>query len=137
VSTASLDRALTATWPLSRAEEIPPHHRKEFMLRGSGASEGLMRARPDLRRLVHFVRQNLQDEQWSIGGAFDLVLCRNVLIYFTNETRGAVMDRLVSVLAPEGVLLLGHAESMRGRGDVRVAIPNVYVRCAGSSDDER
>jgi chemotaxis protein methyltransferase CheR len=82
LSTRVLEHARAATWPIARAEEIPLAYRKAFMLRGTGSQQGLMRAAPELRKLVRFQHLNLNDASYPIEGRFDLILCRNVLIYF-------------------------------------------------------
>jgi chemotaxis protein methyltransferase CheR len=128
LSTRALEQARDATWPITRAEEIPLAYRKAFMLRGTGSQQGRMRAGPELRRLVRFERINLSDARYPALGRFDLILCRNVLIYFDDATRAAVLDRLISRLAPGGYLLLGAAEGVRGLDRrVRSAAPSVYA----------
>jgi chemotaxis protein methyltransferase CheR len=87
-----------------------------------------MRAGPELRRLVRFQRLNLNDSAYPIEGFFDLILCRNVLIYFDERTRRAVLERLISRLAPRGYLLLGAAEGLRGLDTrVRSVVPTIYA----------
>ena len=123
-----LEQARNATWPIARADEIPAAYRQAFMLRGTGSQQGRMRAGPELRALVRFQRLNLNDPSYPIEGRFDLILCRNVLIYFDDATRRAVIDRLIARLAPRGYLLLGAAEGLRGLdARVRSVLPTVYV----------
>ncbi len=68
------------------------------------------RVRPEVRNLVSFVRQNLVADPVPLGGAFDVVFCRNVLIYFSPETAAAALYRLVGALVPGGTLVLGPVE---------------------------
>ena len=83
---------------------------------------------PAIRSLVRFERQNLCADAYP-KGPFDVVLCRNVLIYFDTETRDHVVERLVERLGPKGLLLLGHAESLTGtRHGLRYAGPLTYGR---------
>jgi chemotaxis protein methyltransferase CheR len=73
----------------------------------------------EVRSMVRFAPANLADPLdpvWS-RGPYDIVLCRNVLMYFAPETARAIVDRIVRMLAPDGVLMLGHAESLRGLSD--------------------
>jgi chemotaxis protein methyltransferase CheR len=127
LSTRVLEKARGATWPIASAEEIPIAYRKAFMLRGTGGQQGRMRAGPELRRLVRFERLNLNDASYGVEGSFDLILCRNVLIYFDETTRRAVLERLIQRLAPRGYLLLGAAEGLRGlEGRLRSVVPAVY-----------
>jgi chemotaxis protein methyltransferase CheR len=68
------------------------------------------RVRPEVRALVSFARHNLVADPVPEGGGFDVVFCRNVLIYFSPETAAAALHRLVGALAPGGLLVLGPVE---------------------------
>jgi chemotaxis protein methyltransferase CheR len=128
LSTKILDRARAATWPLTKSAEIPEAYLKAFMLKGFGAYEGTMRAGPEVRALVKFDRLNLNGDDWPPAGSFDLVFCRNVLIYFDKVTKEKVVDKLVDRLVPGGNLFLGHAESLGGFATrVHSVIPTVYA----------
>ena len=69
------------------------------------------------RQQVTFRKQNLVDATYSLGGKFDVVLCRNVLTYFDGPTKNAVLGRLAQHLNPGGFLILGAAESVVGLTD--------------------
>jgi chemotaxis protein methyltransferase CheR len=132
LSTKILDRARAATWPLQKAAEIPESYLKAFMLKGFGAYEGTMRAGPEIRSLIQFRQLNLNADDWPPAQSFDLVFCRNVLIYFDRVTKEKVVTRLLDRLVPTGHLFLGHAESLGGFTDrVRSIIPTVY--CLGTA----
>jgi len=129
LSTRALRSAQEAVWPESRADDIPPHYRKAFMLKGTADKEGLMKAGPEIRALMRFERMNLNAGPYAVGGPFDLILCRNVLIYFDGPSRAAVITRLFDALAPDGRLLLGHAENLAGTGRRGRPIgPAVYAK---------
>lgn len=131
LSTRALERAKAGLWPAERAAEIPRAYLKAFMLRGTGAREGVMKAGPGIRSVLHFERVNLNQTRYPVRGPFDLVLCRNVLIYFDSASRARVVSRLLGHLAPDGHLLLGHAESLTGLTDrARSVGPTVYVHAA-------
>lgn len=127
ISTRVLERARAAVWSIDRAEGIPEPYLKRYMLRGLGAHEGTMKAGPELRALVRFERINLMDDSYPVGGRFDLVFCRNVLIYFDAPTKERVVGNLLKHLEPGGQLFLGHAESMLGMTHrLRRVGPTVY-----------
>lgn len=127
LSTRALEHARRAIWPLEKAEEIPSDYLHAYMLRGKDAQRGNMKAGPEIRRLVSFRRMNLNEEARPAPGLFDLILCRNVLIYFDAETRASVVSRLLGCLRPGGYLFLGHAESLNGSTDrAQTLIPTVY-----------
>jgi chemotaxis protein methyltransferase CheR len=127
LSTKVLDRAAAGIWPIEKAKEIPEPHRKAFMLRGYGAQEGLMKAGPEIRQIIRFARVNLVGDAWPGGPPFDLVFCRNVLIYFERQAKTTVVQRLLERLDPRGYLFLGHAESLGGFAvRARAVLPTVY-----------
>jgi len=127
LSSSALARAVAAEWPIEKSGEIPGQLLKRFMLRGTGSKEGLMAAGGELRSAVRFRRLNLAGNEYPKEKDFDLVFCRNVIIYFDSRTKAEVIDRLLQHVAPHGYLVLGHAESICG-ADVRVQrhIPAVY-----------
>ncbi len=136
LSTRVLDRARNGVWSLDKAKEIPDAYLKAFMLRGFGSQEGLMKAGPELHGLVRFARLNLNGDGWPALGQFDLVFCRNVLIYFDRVTKLRVVDRLLDRLASAGYLFLGHAESLGGfTTRARPVLPTVY--CVAPTGKER
>ena len=128
ISTRVLRRAEEAVWPVDKAKEIPTSLLRRYMLRGTRSQEGQMKAGPLLRSAVRFTRNNLNSAHYTVSGPFDLILCRNVLIYFDTETKRRVVQRLLDLLAPDGYLFLGHAESLTGLSDrARSVGPTVYV----------
>ena len=134
LSTRVLERARAGLYRIDKAAEIPNAYRKAFMLRGTGSQEGHMKAGPEIRSLVRFERVNLNQARYPVPGPFDLVFCRNVLIYFDAAAKAQVVKRLLDQLAPEGHLLLGHAESLTGLTPrARSVGPTVYVHAAKTS----
>ncbi len=128
LSTRVLDAAARATWPIERTREIPGASLRRYMLRGTGSQQGFIRATPELRSCVAVRRLNLDAEDYP-AEPFDLVFCRNVLIYFQPERRDRVLRRLIAGLVTDGLLFVGHAESVRSSVDgVRCVAPTIYVR---------
>jgi chemotaxis protein methyltransferase CheR len=128
LSSRVLDRAQAATWSMEKSGDIPPRYLKRYMLRGTGAQEGKMKAGADIRSLVTFRRFNLNDEFWSLETEqFDLVFCRNVLMYFDAGRRERVLRRILKSLPPRGYLFLGDAESLSGFAGIRMVAPSVYT----------
>jgi chemotaxis protein methyltransferase CheR len=106
------------------------------MLKGTGKQEGQMKAGAEIRSMIRFERLNLNDNVYPVTSLFDLILCRNVLIYFDAERRVRVVDRLLERLSPAGFFFVGHAERLNGLSNKVVSIlPTIYVRVGESSVD--
>ncbi len=78
------------------------------------AGPGRWRVAAEPRRLVAFREMSLADPSWRVEGPFDVVLCRNVLMYLEDSRRRAALERIAAVLAPDGLLLLDPAEHLGG-----------------------
>jgi chemotaxis protein methyltransferase CheR len=132
LSSRVLDSARKAVWPIAKSVEIPQGYLKRFMLKGSGAQAGNMKAGPEILSVVRFERLNLNDDLYSAGARFDVIFCRNVLIYFDAQSRRRVIERLLNQLAPSGYFFVGHAETLNGVTErVRSIMPTIYVHGAG------
>lgn len=128
LSTQVLETAKSATWDFAKSSEIPDNYLKAFMLRGYGEQEGKMKAGPEIRSLINFYRLNLNEAKYPVTGKFDLIFCRNVLIYFDLETRTQVVRRLLENISAAGFLFVGHAESLHTMaGELRRVVPTIYT----------
>lgn len=129
ISTKVLERAVGAIYPMERLGEIPPELHKPYLLRGTGSRAGTFRIGPNTRSAVRFQRENLVTSDFAPLGHFDLVLCRNVLMYFKPETRREVVLRLIRQLEGEGHLFVGHSESLHGLDlGIETMAPTIYRR---------
>ncbi len=127
ISLEVLDRASSGVYPIEQATRIPQRCLEKFFLRGRGSEAGKMKVRTDLRSMVKFGRLNLNAPRYGFRQPFDLILCRNVLIYFGREEKMRVVHRFLDLLVEDGLLMLGHAESLQGETDrVRCVCPSVY-----------
>lgn len=114
-------------WDVSKCNDIPPDYMHAFMLRGLGENQGKFKAAPSIR-IVRFMRLNLNEVPYPAIGKFDLIFCRNVLIYFDGESRARVVGNLPKHLAPRGYLFVGHAESLNSMSpSLQCVIPTVYL----------
>ena len=134
ISTRVLARARLGVWPVEKARQIPTSYLKSFMLRGTGTQEGKMKAGLEIQRAVRFEHLNLiEGQSSSLSAGFDLIFCRNVLIYFQPETKARVVNRLLRHLSPEGYLFVGHSESLNHLTDcMRSVVPTVYTHASTS-----
>lgn len=93
------------------ARGLSSQRQQRFFLRGSHGNAGLMRVKPEVARLVEFKTFNLIQKPWPAGEAFDLVFCRNVMIYFNAQTQRQVLQQMHGVMAPGSLLYVGHSEN--------------------------
>jgi chemotaxis protein methyltransferase CheR len=112
LSTKVLAHARTGIWPAERISGVPVEYQRKFLLKGYGPDKGKIKAGEELRRVLRFQRLNLTHEPCTVSGPFDLIFCRNVLIYFQWDLKVQVVNRLGKLLAPGGYMFLGHAESL-------------------------
>ncbi len=96
---------------IERLDKMAPERAKRFFLRGKGEQEGLVRVRPELRQLVTFKQLNLLAEKWPVSGQFDVIFCRNVMIYFDKATQKKILARFVPLMKPHALLFAGHSEN--------------------------
>lgn len=118
IDTDVLARAKNGIYTLAQAKHIPESLLHRYFLNGQGVHEGEVMAKPVLKALIHFNRLNLQDEPWPMQALFDVILCRNVLIYFDKPTQQKLFQRMGSALKKDGYLMLGHSEAMHGLDDI-------------------
>ena len=95
-----------------RIEMLPINLKKRYLLRSKDRSSPTIRIIPDLRRKVTFQRLNFMDAYYSVPENFDIIFCRNVLIYFDRDTQERVINKLATKLKPNGYFFLGHSESI-------------------------
>ncbi len=84
---------------------------KKWFKRGRGTHDGMVRVVPALQELITFKQLNLL-ESWPFYGSFDLIFCRNVLIYFNKATQKELAERYANIMQDDATLFLGHAESL-------------------------
>ncbi len=112
--TAVLQTGTQAIYPEAAVQAVPVELRHRYLLRSRDRTRELVRIVPGLRSWVQFARFNLMAEDYGVDRDFDVIFCRNVLIYFDKPTQQAVLQRLCRHLRPGGYLFLGHSESVAG-----------------------
>jgi chemotaxis protein methyltransferase CheR len=117
IDTKVLATAQRGVYPAD-ARGLSPQRLQKHMLRGTGANAGFMRARPELQKMIEFRTFNLMANAWSLGEPFDMVFCRNVMIYFDHETQRRVLERIHSVMKPGSLLFVGHSENFTDSRDL-------------------
>lgn len=112
ISTKILSKAIEAIYPERCVTDIPMAFRKKYLLRSKNKENPTVRIVPQLRSKVQFKRINLVGEAIDLEADFDLIFCRNVLIYFDRKTQEEVVNKLLLKLKPGGYLFIGHSESI-------------------------
>ena len=134
IDTEVLGRARRGSYALEAAEDMNPERLRRFFLKGVGSNEGRIMVRPELQAMVRFSQCNLQGNNWPTGDRFDVIFCRNVMIYFSRESQRQVLDRFIGVLRPGGLLFVGHSESYAtGHAALRNCGKTAYERRADDS----
>jgi chemotaxis protein methyltransferase CheR len=128
LSSRMLDHARRGTYDGDHLREVPPMLISKYFTCVETNPVRRYRVIESLRRLVRFARLNLMGE-WPMKGPFDVIFCRNVMIYFDKPSQERLIDRFWGLLRPEGVLFIGHAESLAGsHHKFRYVQPAVYVK---------
>ncbi|HEX3139340.1 MAG TPA: CheR family methyltransferase, partial [Rhizobacter sp.] len=113
----------------AEARGLSPERLRAHFLRGKAANSGSIRVKPELARLIEFRSHNLMDTHWSLGEPFDIVFCRNVMIYFDAPTQRRVLERMHAVMKPRSLLFVGHSENFTESKDLfRLRGKTVYER---------
>ncbi|MBI3206926.1 MAG: protein-glutamate O-methyltransferase CheR [Myxococcales bacterium] len=124
ISPRVLDTARAGAYPKATLEGVSPAQRARFF----EATDQGARVRPELRARVQFAQLNLLGH-WPMRGPFDVIFCRNVMIYFDEPTRVRLVSRFRELLAPGGWLLIGHSESLGASPTgFRSVKPSTYAR---------
>lgn len=128
ISTRVLEKAREGMYFIDKAKEIPPEYLRAYMLKGRGEHKGVIKVSPELRRVVRFARVNLHADSYPVQGHFDLIFCRNVLIYFDQKSKEKVINGFLRHLSPSGFLFVGHSEHLGGISpNLKTVAPTVHT----------
>jgi len=94
-----------------RITGIPDSRIKRWFKRGRGDQSDMVKVSSELQQMISFKRLNLLHE-WPMKGPFDLMFCRNVVIYFDKDTQRGLFDRYADILVPDAHLFIGHSETL-------------------------
>jgi len=112
ISTIMLEKGATAVYTEDRIAVIPNSLKKKYFLKSKDRNAKTVRIMPLLRHKVQFHRVNFMDNSYNVNDTFDIIFCRNVLIYFDRETQESVINKLCRHLRKDGFFFLGHSESI-------------------------
>ena len=129
ISTDILQRANNAVYKEEKVEIVPLKLKKKYLLRSKDRTKRKVKVVSDLRNKAHFKRLNFMDLSYDVSDTFDVIFCRNVLIYFNRVIQEKVINRLCAKLRPGGYFFIGHSESIMGMDvPLRQIKPTIFVR---------
>jgi chemotaxis protein methyltransferase CheR len=131
ISTRALETATKGIYKSDRFQGEPASWLRKHLLRGEGQWEGWYRMRPEILRMIEFDRINLI-ESFPDVGRFEVIFCRNVMIYFSRATQEQLVNRLSACLKPAGYLFVGHSEGLTGmKHGLEHVQPAIYRKRGG------
>src|SRR5437763_5415165 len=114
LSLEMLKVAAGAIYTTRDVQGVSPPRLRRFFLLGRGPREGSFRIVPEIRDLVKFRHLDLRNPTWAVPTDFPMIFCRNVSIYFAEDERLALMNRLAQHLRPGGWLAMGNGAILPG-----------------------
>jgi chemotaxis protein methyltransferase CheR len=117
IDTGVLEAASKGIYDLDRVSPIPDPLVKKYFLRGTGHNSGKVAVKPELKKLITFKQVNFMEDSWPIHTQFDIIFCRNVIIYFDRTTQEKLLTRFGKLLTSNGHLILGHSENIHFMAD--------------------
>ncbi|MCK4466834.1 MAG: protein-glutamate O-methyltransferase CheR [Desulfobacterales bacterium] len=128
LSTSVLSRASAGIYEKKKIEKIPYELRKRYFQKGDNRWNGYFRVKKEVKKKISFQRLNFMEE-FHFGEPFDVIFCRNVMIYFDNPTKEVLVGKFFHNLADGGYFLIGHAESLTGiKHSFKYIQPSVYKK---------
>jgi len=129
ISTDVLQKAALAVYKLDRVEDMDMEYKKRYLLRSKDQGKPTVRIVPELRRKVSFGRINFMDASLPVNEIYDVIFCRNALIYFDRPTQLEVVRKLISKLRLGGYFFIGHSESLLQHDlPLKQIKPTIYER---------
>jgi chemotaxis protein methyltransferase CheR len=113
VDPEALAHAQRGVFMLERLQKISDKRQSRFFQRGDGPNAGFARVRPLLRTMIDYRQINLQSDTWPVPSDLDIIICRNVLLYFAPALQHSIVRRFADFIAADGLLITG-AENVTG-----------------------
>ncbi len=129
ISTRVLEKAQSGIYESDKVDQIPNNYKNVFFEELNEDGKKLYKIKPIVKDTIVFGRINLANPPFPMRGPFDAVFCRNVMIYFDSTTRHNLLEEIYRLLKPNGLLFVGHAESLIGLSKGFKAVrPSIYIR---------
>jgi len=129
LDTQVLEKARKGIYQLDIIGKFTSVQKSHFLLEGSGSKAGQVMMRPELKSLITFKQLNLLAD-WPMKGKFDIIFCRNVMIYFDKPTQYQILENFAKHLTKNGLLIVGHSESFPAASHIfKLDRQTIYIRC--------
>jgi chemotaxis protein methyltransferase CheR len=129
ISSRILNTAHDAIYKENRVEEIPLSYKRKYFLKSKDRTNPTVRVISELRNKTSYARLNFMDNSYNINESFDVIFCRNVLIYFDREAQENVINKLCTKLKPGGYFFLGHSESITSmKVPLKQIKPTIFIK---------
>ncbi len=127
ISTQVLEKAQQGEYEEKRLEGVPGQALQRYFSKCRNGAGSRYKVSEDIRNMITFARLNLSTPPFPMQGPFDVIFCRNVMIYFDNDVRRRLLDEMHRLLKPNGFLMVGHSESLSGiLSEFKIVEPAVY-----------
>jgi chemotaxis protein methyltransferase CheR len=124
-----LEKARQGVYPMDRIHLLDKKVMAKYCLKGVNAQEGMFRVSESLRQRTDFKQLNLMKSLPAKMGLFDVIFLRNVLIYFDNDTKKQVVERIITALKPGGYFIISHSETLsRITHQLTMIQPSIYIK---------
>ncbi len=124
ISTSALSSAKSGIYTQDKLKSMPAKYLDKYF---NNMGNGKYSVKPNLRKLILFKRLNLMRDSFPFSNKFDIIFCRNVMIYFDKETRETLISKYYTNLTSNGILFIGHSETIgRNSPQFQYIIPAVY-----------
>lgn len=137
IDTDVLQKASEGVYTEDRLIDVPESLIRKYFSRVRGQGEQSYQVVPALRDLITFRRINLQDREWPINVPFDVIFCRNVMIYFDAQSQRQIVEHFSDYLKQDAYLMIGHSESLFGLSDVFSPLGDTVYRHTASESKKR
>jgi len=136
LDTNVLAKAESGIYSLDRINGLAESRQKRWFRRGTGNHNGSVKVSDEIKSLISFKKLNLMNE-WPMKGPFDVIFCRNVVIYFDKPTQRVLFQRYAELLSENRYLFVGHSESLYKVSTQFKLIGNTIYQNQGTMDDHK
>ncbi len=112
-----LKQAREGIYKTEQMTKVSAEKRKKWFLQGNEGNLNKAKIKAELKSRIYFRQLNLMDKIWPMHGPFQIIFCRNVIIYFDKDKQKLLFQRFADIMSPSGYLFIGHSENLFGLSD--------------------